>query len=81
MYNKGTGDVDLIGQSALAYHLDQKVTTRFYLIIYFDLVDVTCGYSYIPYKMMHPNDFTLLDFKTIDSTSWLQFKQVNAEHH
>ena len=68
MYNKGTGDVDLIGQSALAYHLNQKLTTRFYLLIFFNLVDVACAYSYIAYNMMHPNDFTLLDIKTIVST-------------
>ena len=68
MYNKGTGYVDLIGQSALAYHLDQKLTTRFYLLIFFNLVDVAYAYSYIAYNMMHPNDFTLLDFKTIVST-------------
>ena len=68
MYNKGTGDVDLIGQSALAYHLNQKLTTRFYLLIFFNFVDVACAYSYIAYNMMHPNDFPLLDFKTIVST-------------
>ena len=68
MYNKGTGDVDLIGQSALAYHLDQKLTTRFYLLLFFNLVDVACAYSYIAYNMVHPNDFTLVDFKIIVST-------------
>ena len=68
MYNKGTGDVDLIGQSSLAYHLDQKLTTRFYLLLFFNLVDVACAYSYIAYNMVHPNDFTLVDFKIIVST-------------
>ena len=68
IYNKGAGDVDLIGQSALAYHQDQKLTIRFYLLIFFNLVDVACAYSYIAYNMMHPNDFPLLDFKTIVST-------------
>ena len=68
IYNKGAGDVDLIGQSALAYHQDQKLTIRFYLLIFFNLLDVACAYSYIAYNMMHPNDFSLLDFKTIVST-------------
>ena len=72
MYNKGTGDVDLIGQSALAYHLDQKLTIIFYLLIFFDLVDEACASRYIAYNMMHPNDVTLLDFKTIVSTCLIE---------
>ena len=68
IYNKEAGDADLVGQSALAYHQDQKLAIRFYLLIFFNLVDVACAYSYIAYNMMHPNDFTLLDFKTIVST-------------
>ena len=35
---QGTGGVDLIRQSALAYHLDQKLAISFYLLIFFDLV-------------------------------------------
>lgn len=35
MYNKGMGGVDLIDQRAVAYHLDQKPTIRFYLHIFF----------------------------------------------
>ena len=62
------GGVDLIDQKAAAYHLDQKSTIRFYLRIFFDSMDVSCANSYIVYNMMHPNDLTLLDFKTIVST-------------
>ena len=72
MYNKGTGGVDLIGQSALTYHLDQKLTISFYFLIFFDLVNVACAYRYIAYNMMHPNDVTLLDFKTIVSTCLIE---------
>ena len=28
-------------------------------------MDAACAYSYIFYNMMHPNDLTLLGFKTI----------------
>ena len=31
-------------------------------------MDVACANSYTVYKMMHPDYFTLLDFKTIVST-------------
>ena len=30
-------------------------------------MDVACDNSYIVYNMMHPNNLTLLDFKTIVS--------------
>ena len=72
MYNKGTRDVDLIGQSALAYHLNQKLTIIFYLLIFFDFADEACAYRYIAYNMMHPNDVILLDFKTIVSTCLIE---------
>ena len=59
--------VDLIDQTASADRLDRKLTTRFYLHIHFDLIDVACANSYIVYNMIHPNDLTLLNFKTIVS--------------
>ena len=68
MYDKGMVGVNLIIQRAPAYHLDRKSIIRFYLCIYFDLIDVACASSYIVYNMKHPNDLTLLDFKIIVST-------------
>ena len=68
MYNKGISGVDLIDQRAAAYHLDRNSTIRFYLRIFFNLMDVACANSYIVYDTMDPNDLTLLNFKTVVST-------------
>ena len=62
------GGVDVIHQRAAAYHLDRKSTIKFYLRTFFDWNDAACANSYIVYNMMHPNDLTLLSFKTIVST-------------
>ena len=51
MYNKGMGGVSLIDQSTTAYHLDRKSTIRFYLRIFFDLMDVAYANSDIVYKL------------------------------
>ena len=68
MYNQGMGGVALIDQRTATYHLDRKSRVRFYLRIFFDLMDVACAYSFVVYNMLHPNDLTLLDFKIINST-------------
>ena len=68
MYNQGMGGVDLIDQRTAAYHLDRKSRVRFYLRIFFDLMDIACANSFVVYNMLHPNDLTLLDFKTIIAT-------------
>ena len=39
--------VNLTDQRAIAYHLDRKLTIRFYLHIFFDLMYVACANSYI----------------------------------
>ena len=71
MYSKGLGSVELIDQRAAAYHLDRKSTIRFYLRIFFKLIDVACANSYIAYNLMLPNDLTLLEFKIIVSTFFI----------
>ena len=68
MYNQGIGGVDLIDQRTAAYHLDRKSRVRFYLRIFFDLMDIACANSFVVYNMLHPNDLTLLGFKTIIAT-------------
>ena len=68
MYNQGMGGVDLIDQRTAAYHLDRKSRVRFYLRIFFDLMDVACVNRFVVNNMLHPNDLTLLDFKTIIAT-------------
>ena len=71
MYNQGMGGVDLIDQRTAAYHLDRISRVRFYLRIFFNLVDVACANSFVVYNMLYPNDLTLLDFKTIIATYFI----------
>ena len=62
-YNKRIGKVDLVDQRTAAYYLDRKSSIRFYLRIFFDLVDVACVNSYIASNILHPDDLTILNFK------------------
>ena len=52
-------------QRAAAYRQDRKSSVRFYLRIFFDLMDITCVNSYFIYNMKHPNKLSLPDYKTI----------------
>ena len=65
IYNKGMGGIDLIDHRSAADPFDRKPTIRFYLRIVLDLIDVVFANSHIVYNMMHSNDLTLSDFKTI----------------
>ena len=60
--NKGVGELDLVDQRTTAYHLDRKSSIRFYLRIFFDLMDVACAKSYIACNMLHGDDLTLFNF-------------------
>ena len=62
------GGVDLVDQRTATYHLDRKSSVRFYLRIFFDLMDVTCANSYIVYNMLQPGGITLLNFKIAIAT-------------
>ena len=59
MYNQGMGGVDLIDQRTAAYHLDRKSRVRFYLRIFFDLMDVACVNSFV----VNNNYCDLLDWQ------------------
>ena len=59
------GGVDLMDQRTAAYRLDQNSSVRFYLRIFFDLMDIPCVNSYLIYNMKHPNKLFLLDYKTV----------------
>ena len=52
----------------VAYDLDIKSSIRFYLCIFFDLMDIACVNVFIVYNMMHQNNLTLVDYKTIVPT-------------
>ena len=53
MYNQGMDGIDLAEQRTAAYHLDRKSSIRFYLRIFFNLIDVACVNTSIVYNMMH----------------------------
>ena len=61
LYNSGMSGIDLMDQRTAAYRLDRKSSVRFYLRIFFDLMDIACVNSYLIYNMKHPNKFSLLD--------------------
>lgn len=56
-------------KSTTAYNLDRKSPIFCYLNIFPDLVNIFCANSFIAYNLMHQNELTLLDFKTIISTN------------
>ena len=62
-------------QRAAAYRQDQKSSVRFYLRIFFDLMDITCVNSYFIYNMKHPNKMSLPDYKTIITKNLIQYHQ------
>ena len=43
LYNSGMVGIDLIDQRTVAYRLHQKSSVRFYLRIFFDLMDIACS--------------------------------------
>ena len=59
------GGVDLMDQHTVACHLDRMSSVRFYLYIFFDLMDISCVNSYLIYNMKHPNKLYLLDEKIV----------------
>ena len=42
LYNSSMGGVDLMNQHITVYCLDEKSCVRFYLRIFFDLMDIVC---------------------------------------
>ena len=75
LYNSGMGGVELMNQRTAAYHLDRKSSVRFYLRIFFDLMDIACVNSYLIYNMKHPNKLSLLDYKIIVAKNLIQYHQ------
>ena len=72
LYNSGMGGIDLMDQRTAAYRLDRKSSVRFYLRIFFDLMDIACVNSYLIYNMKHPNKLSLLDYKIVVTKNLIQ---------
>ena len=75
LYNSGMGGVDLMNQRTAGYHLDRKSSVRFYLRIFFDLMDIVCVNSYLVYNMKYPNKLFLLDYKSVVTKNLIQYHQ------
>ena len=75
LYNSDMGGIDLMDQSTAAYCLDRKSSVRFYLRIFFDLMDIACVNSYLIYNMKHPNKLSLLDYKIVVARNLIQYHQ------
>ena len=75
LYNGSQGGVDRTDQRKAAYRLDRKSSVRFYLRIFFDLMDIACVNSYLIYNMKHPKKLSLLDYKIVVAKNLIQYHQ------
>ena len=65
-YNYVMGGVDLLDQKTAVYKLDRmSCCGRYYLRLFFDLMDVSVDNSHIIYKELNPKGMELLDFKSV----------------
>ena len=65
-YNSSMGGVDLRDQKAAAYKLDRKSSGgRYYLRLFFDLIDISVVKLHAIYKVLYPKGMELLDFKIV----------------
>lgn len=72
-YNKNMGGVDLMDQKKVCYEVDRKAKIKYYLRLFFDLLDIAMNNSYIIYCKLHEE-------KRVEGTllSSLEFRQVVA---
>ena len=75
LYNNGMGWVDLMDQQTAAYRLDLKLSVRFYLHIFFDLLNIAYADSFLVYNMKHPEQLTLLSYKIFMAKNLIQWHQ------
>ena len=68
MYNASIGFVDVIDQKTTAYRLDRKSKFRFYLRMFFDLINIAFANSHTVHTKLG-NSISLLDFKTVVAKS------------
>ena len=69
-YNSNMGGVDLLDQKTAVYRLDRKSSGgRYYLRLFFDLMDMCMVNSHIVYKECYLTGMELLDFKVLVAKS------------
>ena len=65
-HNYGMSGVALFDQKTAAYKLDRKSSgRRYYLRLFFDLMDISVVNLHAIYKALYPKGMELLDFKTV----------------
>ena len=75
LYNNDMDGVDLMDQRTAAYRLDRNSSIRFYLRIFFDLLDIVCVNSFLVYNMKHPKQITLLGYKIVIAKNLIRWHQ------
>ena len=66
------GGVDLMDQRTAAYKLDRKASSgRYYLRLFFDLMDMACVNAHAVYKALDDKGMDLLDYKIVVSKSMI----------
>ena len=53
-YNKFMGDVDLMDQKMIIYETDRKAKIKYYLRIFFDLMDIAVNKAHCIYYSVEP---------------------------
>ena len=65
-YNSSMGGVDLLDQKTASYKLGRNsFGRRYYVRLFFDLIDISVVNSHAIYKVLYPNGMELLDFKIV----------------
>ena len=65
-YNANMGGVDILDQKTAAYRLDRKSAgRRYYLRVFFDLMDMACMNARMVSILRDPKGVELLDFKQV----------------
>lgn len=72
-YNKNMGGVDLMDQRKVCYEIDRRSKIKYYLRLFFDLLDISVNNAYTVYTKLH-------DQKHVEGSllTNLQFRQVVA---
>lgn len=71
-YNQNMGGVDLMDQKKVTYEVDRKSKIKYYLRLFFDLLDIAMNNAYIVYEKLHVE----IEGQLLTS---LEFRQVVAK--
>ena len=85
-YNNSIDGVDLLDQRTAAYKLDRKLSSwRYYVRLFFDLMDIAVVNSHAVYKALYTKGMELLDFKIVIAKSLIgaydsRFRNTSITH-